>query len=286
MRPVVEKRSTNKKLLVVYIIIFIVCMIGIGISLYFGVFKDEKIGAIIGVTDEESEKEEEYNNLKLEFDTIFTNNVETLQETNLNLEKISDKFDIVATPYHYEKNEENLTLNVYIPYINVKKSAAIAFNKKITENYKTTAEKLMNQVSTINTIYSVVYKAYLQNNILSLAIRSEYKEGSNSQVIVVETFNYNLAENREVTIQELLALKNINPKDATQKIRSEIKKIQEQNEPLIEQGYNFYKRDYNSEIYEVTNCKQYLYGKNGMLYVVYPYGNSEDTSEMDVVIFE
>ena len=115
---------------------------------------------------------------------------------------------------------------------------------------------------------------------------SEYKEGSNSQVIVVETFNYNLAENREVTIQELLALKNINPKDATQKIRSEIKKIQEQNEPLIEQGYNFYKRDYNSEIYEVTNCKQYLYGKNGMLYVVYPYGNSEDTSEMDVVIFE
>ena len=276
----------NKKLLAIYIFVAILCMVGIGISLYYGVFKDENIGAIIGVTDEESEKEEEYNNLKLEFDTIFNNNIEVLQEGKLNVKKISDQEELVATPYHYEKNEENLTLNVYIPYINVDNNSARAFNKKITENYRKKAETLMTQISTINTIYSVVYKAYLQNNILSLAIRSEYKEGNNSQIIVVETFNYNILENREVTIEELLTLKNIDQKYATNKIRNEIMKIQEQNEPLIEQGYNFYKRDYNSEIYEITNCKQYLYGKNGMLYVIYPYGNEESTSEMDVVIFE
>ena len=72
----------------------------------------------------------------------------------------------------------------------------------------------------------------------------------------------------------------------TERVKDEIKKIQEQNQPLIDQGYSFYQRDYNSSEYEVSNCKQFLYGKNGMLYLVYPYGNKEDPSEMDVVIFE
>ena len=144
----------------------------------------------------------------------------------------------------------------------------------------------MNQISSMNIIYSVEYKAYIQNNILSLVIRSEYKEGDKSQKVELETFNYNLAEKREITIDEILILKNITQEYATNKIRNEIKKIQEQNQPLINEGYPFYERDYNADRYDISNSKYFLYGKDGMLYVIYPYGNEDDTSEMDIVIFQ
>jgi len=139
----------------------------------------------------------------------------------------------------------------------------------------------------MNIIYTVQYKAYLQNNILSLVIRSEYKEGSKSQKIIIETVNYNVVEQRTVKIDEILSLKNIKNSEATNKIRREIKAIQEQNQALIDkEGYSIYQRDYSSNKYDISNCKYYLYGKNGMLYVIYPYGNEDSTSETDIVIFE
>ena len=87
-------------------------------------------------------------------------------------------------------------------------------------------------------------------------------------------------------IDKILKIKNIKNIEATNKIRSEIKAIQEQNQALIDEGYSLYQRDYNSNMYDVINCGHFLYGKNGMLYVIYPYGNQEDTSETDIVIFE
>ena len=224
--------------------------------------------------------------MKAEFNTIFTNQVENFQDGSVNVEKISDDYDIVVTAYNFKEEKENITIDVAIPYINVQHDSARLFNKQISEKYINRAETLKNQISSMNIIYSVKYKAYIQNNILSLAIRSEYKEGNKSQKISVDTYNYNLIEKRETTINEILSLKKINVLDATKKIREEIKKVQEQNQPLINQGYSFYQRDYNSNEYEVLNCKQFLYGKNQMLYLIYPYGNKEDTSEMDVVIFE
>lgn len=286
MRPVLQTNKINKKLWIVYAIIFIICIVGIGVALYFAGFKDEKIGSVIGITDKESEKEDEYNDLKSEFDSIFTNDIEILQEENINIKKINDQFDLVATPFKYEKNDDVLNLNVFIPYINIDNNSAKEFNKRISLEYKSKAESLLNQVSNINIVYTVEYKAYIQNNILSLAIRSAFKEGSKSQKIVVETFNYNIVENREVTLDEILSLKNIEKQKATDKIRSEIKKVQEQNQPLIDQGYTFYSRDYTANLYDISNAKQFLYGKDNMLYIIYPYGNEEDTSEMDVIIFQ
>ena len=287
MRPVLPKKHLSYKLWIIYALIFLMCVLGIALALYrTQYFQEENVGRALGIIDKDSEKEDQYNDLKAEFNTIFTNQVENLQNTNVNVEKINNDYDIVVTAYNYKEDKENITIDVAIPYINVQYDSARLFNKQISENYKNRAEVLKSQVSSLSIIYSVQYKAYIQNNILSLAIRSEYKEGNKSQRISVETFNYNLVEKREVNINEILNLKNITANDATKRVKDEIKKIQEQNQPLIDQGYSFYQRDYNSSEYEVSNCKQFLYGKNGMLYLVYPYGNKEDTSEMDVVIFE
>lgn len=287
MRPVIPKNKLSYKLWIIYVVIFLVCVAGIAFALSkTEYFEDENIERAIGIIDKDARKEDEYNELKTEFETIFTNQIENLQQGNIEINKINKDYDIVVTAYNYKEEKDNCVIDVAIPYINVNHTSAKEFNKRINTVYKQKAETLKKQVSTIDIIYTVQYKAYLQNNVLSLAIRSEYKEGNKSQKIIVDTFNYNVVEQREVKIDEILKIKNIKNTDATNKIREEIKSAQEQNQALIDAGYSLYQRDYKSSMYDILNSKQFLYGKNGMLYVVYPYGNQEDTSEMDVVIFE
>lgn len=287
MRPVLPKKKFSYKVLIVYIVIFIVCVVGIAIALAkTQYFKKEKVGRALGIIDKDSKKEDEYNELKNDFDSIFTNQIENLEPSNTNIQKINNDYDLVVTAFNYKEDKENCTIDVAIPYINVNQLLAKKFNRIVKQIYRKKAETLKNQISSMNTIYTVHYKAYLQNDILSIAIRSEYKEGEKSQKIMVDTFNYNIVEQREVKIDEILKIKNIKNIEATNKIRSEIKAIQEQNQALIDEGYSLYQRDYNSNMYDVINCGHFLYGKNGMLYVIYPYGNQEDTSETDIVIFE
>ena len=287
MRPVIQKNKMSYKLAIVYIIIFIICAVGIAFALSkTEYFQDENVGRAFGIIDEDSEKEDEYNELKSDFDTIFTNQTENIGQGTLNVNKIDNRYDIVVTGYNNKEDRENCKIDVSIPYINVANSSAKEFNKRMNTRYKQKAETLEKQISSMNIIYTVQYKAYLQNNILSLAIRSEYKEGEKSQKIMVDTFNYNVLEQREVKIDEILKIKNIENTAATNRIRNEIKAIQEQNQALIDEGYALYQRDYTSNRYDILNTNQFLYGKNGMLYVIYPYGNEDDTSETDIVIFE
>ncbi len=287
MRPVIPKNRLSYKLWIVYIVIFLICVIGIGVALSkTEYFEDENIERAIGIIDKEAKKEDEYNELKTEFDTIFTNQIENLQQENVKVKKINSDYDIVVTAYNYKEEKDNCSIDVAIPYINVDHVSARQFNQKVSQIYKQRAEILKNQISTMDIIYTVQYKAYLQNNILSLAIRSEYKEGNKNQKTIVNTFNYNVVERREVKIDELLKIKNIKNTDATNKIRAEVKSIQEQNQALIDEGYPLYRRDYTSSMYEVLNSKHFLYGKDGMLYIIYSYGNENDTSETDVIIFE
>ena len=287
MRPVIPKNRLSYKLWIVYIVIFLICVIGIGVALSkTEYFEDENIERAIVIIDKEAKKEDEYNELKTEFDTIFTNQIENLQQENVKVKKINSDYDIVVTAYNYKEEKDNCSIDVAIPYINVDHVSARQFNQKVSQIYKQRAEILKNQISTMDIIYTVQYKAYLQNNILSLAIRSEYKEGNKNQKTIVNTFNYNVVERREVKIDELLKIKNIKNTDATNKIRAEVKSIQEQNQALIDEGYPLYRRDYTSSMYEVLNSKHFLYGKDGMLYIIYSYGNENDTSETDVIIFE
>ena len=91
--------------------------------------------------------------------------------------------------------------------------------------------------------------------------------------------------NRE-TINELIQLKNIDKTNANKKIKEEIEKSQEQNTKLAELGYNTITRDATSDTYKIENTKEFFLGDKGYLYIIYPYGNKEYTSEMDIVIIK
>ncbi len=184
-------------------------------------------------------------------------------------------------------------LSAFIPCINIKKEKPININKEIIKQFKNKAEELNKFDSSEKTDYSVSYISYLQNNILSLVIRAELFERGKNQRIIIKTFNYNIVEDREVSLEEFLKMKNIKQETAEKKIRSEIKEIQKEND-TIEQIVNqtlggdekIYKRDYNSDIYKISNTKEYFLGKDGMIYLLYAYGNNDNTDALDVVIFK
>jgi hypothetical protein len=286
MKPVLQESKIHHRLWILYIIIFIICTIGIGVALYLQYYQEQNIGIVFGITDSDSEEEDEYNDLKSEFSSLFTNQVEILQEETIDVEKIHDNYDIVVTAYSYEKNVENCVLDVSIPYININNETILKYNRETREQFKDRAEELSTQETTESIIYNVRYKSYIQDNILSLVIESELKEGNKSQKIIIKTYNYDLIEQREVTLEELLEKKEIKISDAEKKIKQEIQAVQQQNDVLSEQGYNVYQRDYNSDTYKVENTENYFLGKDGMIYLVYAYGNSDYTSDMDIVIFK
>lgn len=278
MRPVIEKKHLNYKIIILYIIIVIICILCIGIAVYTQYFKDDKIGVIFGVTDSE---EDMYNELKNNFNNIFTNDIDIIQQ-DINVQKITENDNIVLTKYQIKEEKDNYILDVSIPEINIRSDIINGYNNMLFSNYKEKADEIM---ANTGYIYTVKYKAYIQNNILSLVIYSELKEETSNQRIMIETYNYDITQNKVVTLEEILKLKNIDIQNANSKIENEIRQITEQNNRLKELGYNLYQRDPKSDIYKVNNAKQYFIGQDGNIYIVFAYGNDNETSEMDIVIF-
>ena len=248
-------------------------------------YSQEQEGIGYGNIEDETE-EDEKNKLISDFNILFTNDIENSQEGSLNITKIREDYDIVATAYSYNENNKNYNLDVSIPYININTPFAKECNKKTSEEFRQKAESILKENSSLNTIYTVKYKAYIQNDIISLVIRSELREGNQSQKLIVRTYNYDIKNNREISLQELLNMKNISEDDANSEIKSEIEKVQRQNETFADLGYNTYQRDIEADRYKVSNTTEYFLGKNEILYLVYTYGNEGDTNDKDIVIFK
>ena len=283
MRPVVEKKKLEIRH-IIYIIIIVICIIAIGIAVYMQYFKDEKLGVIFGITSEE--EDEEVNKLKEDFLGIFTNDLSSNEKYEGNINKIKEDLDIVTTTYNIEKQEKNYSMDLKIPGFNINSDEAKEINIRIRDIYKNKAESVQASKGEDKIIYNVRYKAYENNNIISLVIISELKEGDKNQRIVMQTFNYDLKNNRIVDIENILQKNNIDKKTADIKIKEEIDKSQEQNIKLKELGYDVDVRDSSSEEYKIENAKVFFMGEKGYIYIVYPYGNKELTSQMDIIILK
>ena len=283
MRPVMEKRGFELRHLV-YIIILIGCLIAIGIAVYMQFFKDEKIGLILGITKEEEDAE--IKELKENFLNIFDNKLDIINPYNGNIEKIKNDADIIFVAYDTQEQNEDHTVDFKIPYFNINSEMARKYNQQIKSIFKDKSESVISSDSQKDIIFNVKYKAYENNNILSLIILSELKEGNSSERIIMQTYNYNLQTNEMVNISDIISEKNIDKTIANNRIKNEINSSQEQNLKLSELGYNVTIRDTSKDEFKIENATEYFLGEKGYLYVVYPYGNNEFTSELDVVIFK
>ena len=276
-----EKFITGRRK-VIYIIFLSICVIAIAIAVYMQFFKDERLGLILGIHSNNIENSNEQE-LKTNFDQLFTNTLNKDKEYNIN--KIDTSKDIVYTAYSNTLQKENgYDLTITIPYINISSDKAKQYNEDIQKTFIDKANSILKQENT-NTIYSIDYTATIKDNILSVMIRSNLKEGNHSQRLILVTYNYNIVENREVTLQELLEKKQINIKNANNKIKDEIKIVEEQVQEFENLGYSMYARNSESEIYQVEQTTQFFMDINGNIYAIYPYGNQNYTTEMDMVIF-
>lgn len=270
---------------ILFTIIIIICIFAVNFAVYWQFFKEEDNTNTI--ENEQVPVGEDLLALEKDFKNIFKNTLD-YQNYDVNttgVTKIDSTKDLVYTWVTKEKVVNNkYDLNLNIPKVNISNTSVEKFNEKIKEIYVDKANDIILN-ATKNTIYTVEYMSYINTNILSLVIKSTLKEGNNPQRVIIQTYNYNLSTNEEITLNHILEIKGLQQNVVENTIKNKVEQANVQAENLKKLGYNVYTRDLTSDVYNIQNTTSYILGANNHLYIIYPYGNSNFTDEMDVIVF-
>lgn len=275
-----EKEKIPKKRIIIYIIIMIICIIAIAIVIGVQVLGNDIVDNIFGINKITKRSEEEEAALKINFENIFDNNTEYKEKYQI--QKVEKDKEIIYTNYNKQEKTTSYEINVNLPYININNESAKKFNKEIENTFKEKAEEITKSTNR-NVIYTVKYKASIENDIMSLIIYSDLKQEASAQRVIIQTFNYNLKNDKELTLEDTIENYKLKKDEVQDKINKDIKEEQRKTEELKKLGYNIFNRDVNSEIYKVENITEYFVYNNN-IYIVFAYGNDKITSEMDLVI--
>ena len=276
-----EKEKISKNRIIIYIIIALICIISIVVVIGVQILGNDVIDNLFGINKITKRSEEEEAVLKNNFENIFDNSLENDEEYQI--QKINNNENIIYTSYTKEDKNDNYEINVNLPYINIENKEVKQFNKEIKDTFEGKAEETIKNKNNNNIIYTVKYKAYIENNNLSLIIYSDLKQSTSAQRVIIQTFNYDLKENKENKLEDTLNNYSLKINDVQNKINNDIQKEQKKSEELIKLGYNVFSRDINSDIYKIDNISEYFVHKNN-IYIIFAYGNNKITSEKDIVI--
>ena len=280
-----KETEIGKKQIIIYISIILICIISIVIAFYVQFYARIDIASLVGLKEKKEfgqKTEEEIETLKSNFNTIFINNIENDNDENNGKKEQQDR-KIVYTKYEKKESKINsYDLEVHIPYINIDNEVVKKYNQKIEEIFANKARNILGSENK-NIIYNVEYVANIYDGILSVMVKSNLKEGSNAQKVVIQTYNYDLRNNKEITIDEMLKIKGMDKQLVQNKINDEISEEEKKLEDLKNLGYNIYTRDTSSDMYDLENASEF-YVTEDTLYIIYAYGNQTSTSEMDLVI--
>ena len=277
-----EKAKFTLKQKIVYAISIITCIISIATVIYVQIDIFSTVDSVKDIKNTYGKKKQaEEQLLKAEFDNIFTNSLNKTQE--FEIQKINEEQDIVYTQLEEKEMKENsYDVDVHIPIINIESPVIEKYNKEI-ENSFINKVKAVLKTENQNIIYTVEYSASVTENILSIIIRVNLKERASAQRVIVETFNYDISKDKEITLEQFLARVGLSKTEVQIKIQEEIEKEQKNVNDLKQLGYNIYSRNTSSNIYKLENTKEFYISEN-ILYIVYAYGNDGFTSEMDLVV--
>lgn len=278
-----KKEKTDIKAIVIYTISIISCIIAIIIVCITQFLGKNKLEEKLSIGSSGTSKQEiDEQALIAEFDNIFNNQLEK-NTFDTNVEKKQDNEDIIYTYYDKTESKKNsYELNLQIPYINIDNEIINQYNNEIKETFQEKADRVL-ETQNKNIIYTVKYQATIEDNILSLIIKSELKEGASAQRQIIKTYNYDLSNNKEVTLEEMIAKKGLKQDEVQRKIKDRIKIEEKKVEDLKNLGYSIFERNSEDEQYDIGNSKEFFI-RNQQIYVIYAYGNENLTSEMDIVI--
>lgn len=285
-----ENGKISKKLLVFYIAAITSCVVSVVIAIVMLVQGTDNMGPTVSnntidqsqqgngdvsteITDEE---------LLANFETMYENAV-TIKSLTVSPQKEYEQKELVFTVCTERKVQSGLyDVEIDVPYINIKNDAVATLNDKFVKVYVEWAKEIIEEEN--NGILDVTYQAVVQDNILSLIIYTELKLDSNPQKLLIETVNFDLEANKILTLAEYIEKEESLDKDAVQEvINNGVAKSQKSDDVLFELGYEVYQRDLESEIYLVDKTS-FFYVDDEILYIIYPYGNIENTRKKDVII--
>ena len=267
---------------VIYILIIVVCVISIFVGVYAQFFmksKEKKVdpNSIGGpsATNEISSPE-----IKDAFKDLFVGKFFDYDYDESGVEKIVEDEKIVYTAIDQEREEDGkYSIKVKIPFVNIKD---VNYNDTTTQIFINKLNDIMKN-SKYYTICDINYTAYINNDVLSVAIMASMKEGDSAQRLIVQTYNYNLKTKKDVTINDILEARGLEESAITKRIKYVVEKAAEDAKSIHDTGYEIYERNLDDEIYEVANVDNFIQGPNGELYIIYAYGNNAFTSEMDII---
>ena len=268
-----------------YIVIMIVCIIAIFVGVYAQFFKKAKDNEEFKISGENvTENVITQAEIKENFKDLFTNEFLGSGYDETNLVKLDNTKPIVYSGIDGYENEEEgkYDIKATIPVINISNEIAEKYNNSTINTFVNKLNSILAD-SKVYTIYDVNYTSYINNDILSVAIMASIKEGDSAQRIIIQTYNYNLKEEKEVTINDIFEARGLDASNVTKKIKSIVNKAAEDAKGMQSTGYNVYERDINSDMYDATTVKNFIQGPNGELYIIYAYGNEAFTSEMDII---
>lgn len=278
-----EEEKISKKRVIIYAVAIAICVIALIVAVCVQILGNDITNKIFGVSQIKSKTEEEEQTLKTNFDNLFLNSLEITGDINADIKKQDESKDYVVTTY--EKKETvsgKYEMSVFIPYINIDNDTINQYNNEIKEIFQDKAESIL-ETEGQNVLYTVDYQGYIENNILTVIIKSSLKQGASAQQLIVQTYNYDLVNNKEITLNDEIDMLALNKTAVQNKIRSEIKAEQDKAAALQELGYEIYNRDSESDYYSIDNSNIFFVHDQN-LYIIYPYGNDALTSEMDIVI--
>lgn len=278
---------TGTKKYVFFVVLILICVVALLLGIYAQFFYkySETDMLMIGINIGAKKTQEEIDALKANFNSLFTNTLVINSEDDVRIAKIEQRSDYVYTAYNFQNEDENYySVNAQIPIININTDKARAINTEITSEYYNTANSIMRRTEG-NTIYTVSYAAFINNNVLSLVIKSTLKEADKNEKVTVKTYNYAISDGKELTLNDLITLKETTKEEVQKTIDDDVKK-QYLNDQLLEDIIGIpYERDLSSDIYKVDNTSTFFLTQDGYVYVVYAYGNDDYTNVMDLVIF-
>lgn len=277
------KISRNQ--IIIYTAIISFCIISIIVASYVQFYARIDFAEMIGIKKKEeyaSKTDEQIELIKSEFDNIFKNSIQNDDGNNDNKKEYKDR-SLVCTKYEKQDTKTNgYEININIPYINIDNEIIRKYNEEIENIFASKARSVLNSENK-NIIYTVEYTANVEDDILSLIIRSNLKEGTSAQRVIIQTYNYDLRNNKEISLSEILKIEQLEKQEIQDKINNTIQEEEKKVEDLRKLGYNIFNRDITSDMYYIENSREFYYTADA-LYIIYAYGNDSYTSEMDLII--
>ncbi len=267
---------------ILYALIIVFCIVAIGLGVYAQFFIKEPVQDGYGNNISAGGNIVTPQDVNQSFMDLFTNEFYSNYD-DTNIAKADDTKELVYTFYEDNQNVDGkYSMNIHIPVINIQSDVVTGFNNLTQSIFVDKINSVMAGTD-VYTIYNLDYTSYVNNNILSLAIKATIKEGDNPQRVIVQTYNYNLETDESVTLKSLLKDRDIDETVVENRIKTVVQNASKNANELINSGYTVYQRNENDEMYQIDNINNFIEGPNGELYIIFAYGNNNYTSEMDII---